>query len=112
MLSSRLPYDRVSSKWRRHEQRNNTTVTDRMLTSSTGLVRGQLATIWTEPHLSDRRDGGRSGDFGVGGDLTTSGSGDGVLLRAVSRDMTGFTALVAGLTSCIQRTTVRGGAIA
>ncbi|KAI0420719.1 hypothetical protein F5X98DRAFT_15770 [Xylaria grammica] len=102
----------VLSKWCHHEERKDTTMTDRTVARSTGPVRSQPATTWTQPHLSDRRDGSGSGDFGVGGDLTTSGGGDSVLLRAISRDMAGLAALVAGLTGRVEGAAIRGGAIA
>lgn len=51
--------------------------------------------------LRYRRDSRNSGDLDLGRDVTIS-----VLLRAVARDVAGFTALIAGLTSSVERTTI------
>jgi hypothetical protein len=62
--------------------------------------------------LSHRGNGGDRGsryavDVDLGTDFTS-----GILLRAVPRDVAGFTALVAGLPSSVERTAVGGSAVA
>lgn len=77
-----------------------------------GPGQGQLATTRTSLYLSDGRDSSRGGDFGVSGNLAAGRGSSYVLLWAVPGNVAGLATLVACFTRRVQRTAVRGRAVA